>query len=613
MQQAIRDEQRAVVKASWRAIGAVVAAGLLSMPCGTLAADPDDRRIGWITLDGPVAEQDHPLAWLMGAEAGETLQGLIGRFDDAANRNDVAALVVHIKDFPANLAQISSLAQAMERVRNVGKTIHVFAEYYGPTELLLACAADEIVLQPGGFVSFPGLYAEELYLADTLSLVGLKADMVQVGDYKGASEQMARNSPSEQWSQNIDALLDDMWAQMCERLVAGRGFDEMELAAALDRGWSADAQLAQDLGLIDAAVDALDLKAHVAARAGTDRITTDLGESADSATFDLNNPFAMMSVLTTVPEHEPTRDTIAVIHIEGPIVDGESTTGFTGSSNVGSRTIRKALQRVEEEDLVKGMVVRINSPGGSAMASEMIWQGVRRVAAKKPVYVSIGSMAASGGYYIAVSGDKIFVDPVSIVGSIGVVGGKIVMGGLYEKIGVGVTPRLRGPHADLMSTSEPWTEAQRALIRAEMAEIYDLFAQRVKQGRGDTADLSRIGEGRLFTGRQAIENGMADGLADFDAVVERLAADAGLNEGAYDVMTYPGPKGLMEYMEEMFAMVSAPAGAGSRAATPTPALAPLRAIIGERAWPALADAIEGLMLLRDERVILMMPRAVVIR
>src|SRR5690606_7120002 len=135
------------------------------------------------------------------------------------------------------------------------------------------------------------------------------------------------------------------------------------------------------------------------------------------------------------------------------------------------------------DDLIKGVIIRINSPGGSATASEVIWRGVQRVAAKKPVWVSVGSMAASGGYYIAVAGDKIYVTPSGIVGSIGVVGGKISMGGLYDLLHVNVVERARGPRADLFSSSQPWTDQQRAFVRDKMAETYDLFTRRVAQGR----------------------------------------------------------------------------------------------------------------------------------
>jgi len=581
---------------------------LALLPALSLA---QDQRIGWIVIDGPIAERPEPLAWLMGPAAAPTLRQMTATIEDAARRADVPALVLHLKDFQGDLSQVLALGTAMDKVRDAGKRVHLFSENYGPMELLLGASADEVIMQAGGMVSFPGLYSEEMYLADTLKLVGLEADMVQIGDYKGAADQMARSTAGPEWSANIDALLDDLWAQMCERLRQGRRLNEAQWKQVLDRGWSADSQLAIELGLVDAAIDVVELKDHVAAAAGTSRFTQDLGPDAGEPGIDMANPLAVFAMLMREPDHTPRRSTIAVVHIDGPIVDGESAdAGFFGGSTVGSRTIREALYEIEKEDLVKGVVVRIDSPGGSAIASEIIWQGLRRVAEKKPVFVSVGSMAASGGYYIAVGADRIFVDPASIVGSIGVVGGKIVMGGLLDKIDVGITPRARGPRAALMSSTEPWSEADRALIRAEMQNIYDLFTKRVAQGRGSRIDLAKIAEGRLFTGRQSIANGMADGIRNFDETIGLLASEVGLDEGEYDVMTWPGPRSLTEMLESMMPMLAAPS---MRIAGPIAAVEAVRALVGEAAWESMRDALNALMLLRDRRVLLIAPRAIIVK
>ncbi|MCC6908982.1 MAG: signal peptide peptidase SppA [Phycisphaerales bacterium] len=581
-----------------------------ALPATALARQ--DQRIGWIVIDGPIVEQPSPLAWLFGADVEPTVRHMTAMIQDAAESDDIAALVIHLKDFQCGFSQVLALGAAMDDVRAANKRVHVFSENYGPMELLLGASADEVIMQTGGAVSFPGLYSEELYLADALGLVGLQADMVQVGDYKGAADQMARSSASPEWSQNIDALLDDLWAQMGERLREGRHLDDAQWQRVLDEGWSADAKQARSLGLIDTHLDILDLKDHVASQCGTDRVTLDLGPETDELQMDMTNPFAMMAMLMSEPDHTPTRPTVAVVHIDGPIVDGESTEGgLFGGASVGSRTVREALKRIEDEDLIKGVVVRIDSPGGSAIASEIIWQGLRRLAEHKPVFVSVGSMAASGGYYIAVGGDRIYVDPASIVGSIGVVGGKIVTGGLFEKINIGVTARARGPHAQLMSSTQPWDDSQRAMVRAEMKKIYDLFTSRVAAGRGNKVDLSKIAEGRLFTGRQAIGNGMADGIADFDQTIGMLAAKCGLSEGAYDVMTYPGPQSIPEMLESML-----PGGVHSpraQAASPLINVEAIRTLVGEGAWEQIRDSLNALMQLRERRVLLISPRAVVVK
>jgi protease-4 len=284
-----------------------------------------------------------------------------------------------------------------------------------------------------------------------------------------------------------------------------------------------------------------------------------------------------------------------------------------GGASVGSLTIRKSLREIEEDDRVKGLIVRINSPGGSAIASESIWIGLRRVAEVKPVWVSVGSMAASGGYYIAVGGDRIFVDPSSIVGSIGVVGGKIAMGGLYEKLKVHVVPRARGPVADMMSTVAPWSEEERAFVTARMKETYDQFVDRVKRGR-EGIDIGQTAEGRLFTGGRAVELKMADEVGGFSEALGALAKKTGLREGEYDVMDYPPAKSLQEALGEMAERFGVSASAGAvEGAGLAPLVSALRDAIGAKAWPGVRDAVQSLLQLRDEPVLVAMPRVLVFR
>jgi protease-4 len=325
----------------------------------------------------------------------------------------------------------------------------------------------------------------------------------------------------------------------------------------------------------------------------------------------MSNPFALLDMFASAGERGPTGPTIALLHIDGPIVDGESKPGgLMGEASVGSLTIRKALAEIEASDLVKGVVVRINSPGGSAIASESIWQGLRRVAESRPVWVSVGSMAASGGYYIAVAGDKMYVNPSSIVGSIGVVGGKIAMGGVYDKLKIHVVERARGPRASIMSSVAPWNDEQRALVRSRMQETYDLFTKRVATGRPGI-DLAATAEGRLFDGRRAIDLKMADQIGGVEDAIRELAVAVGLPEGAYDVLDYPAPPTLTEVLSdamERFGMGASAPGVGLDAIA-----AGVRDVVGPRAWPSLRDAAAALLQLRKEPVILASPRVLLFR
>jgi protease-4 len=458
-----------------------------------------------------------------------------------------------------------------------------------------------------------------MFLADTLKWAGLKADFVQVGDYKGASEQMARSSPSPQWSQNIDGLLDSMYGNIRGTIMTGYGLNDEQLDGAMTKLWMADMDEAKNVQMIDTVLDLpLLLKhlrnTHPKTLAWGEEVSTKVTGNAGG--MGGMNPFALMSMLEQEPDVTPDGDAIAVIHIDGAIVDGDSTSGgfFGGEGNVGSRTIRNALETVRANNDFKGAIIRVNSPGGSATASEVIWQGVRRLAERKPVWVSVGSMAASGGYYIAVAGDRIYVNPSSIVGSIGVVGGKISMEDLYGKLKVGVTTRSRGPKADMFASARGWDEKAIADVRAKMTDTYKLFTSRVEAGRKDI-DLSKTAEGRLFTGNKAIELKMADEIGSLDMAIDDLADRLNLDDYGYEVMHFPAPKSLAETLEETFKSVQAPGGLAKNAGMTPLQLAGqgIRELVGEQSWLQLQPQLEGFMQMREGKILLMNPSAIVVK
>lgn len=597
------------VRMAWVAVAAAGLAGAWSDAAWAGSAG-GGATVAFIEIEKELAERPGPMSWLTGEKETATLRGVVRLLERAAASEEYEGIVIRLKDPKIRTTQVEELSKAIAAAREAGKKVHLYAEGYGTSELLLGAAVDEVILQAGGAVTLPGLYMEEMYLADTLSWAGVTADMVQVGDYKGASETYARSSPSPEWNQNIDALLDGLYGQMRERIKAGRGLDDAALDRAMTRAWLAQGEDAIEAGLIDRELDWPEVHTHLVTTYGGEVKWKALGRE-QKPQIDASNPFAVLAKLSKPVDYSPKRPTIAVVHIEGPIVDGESSSGgLLGGESVGSRTVRKALSQIEESDLIKGVVLRINSPGGSAIASEVIWRGVRRVAEKKPVWVSVGNMAASGGYYIAVSGDRIYVNPSSIVGSIGVVGGKLALGGLMEKLKVNVVGRARGPMAAMFSSTVPWTEAQRAMVREKMAETYELFTRRVEQGRKGI-DLSKTAEGRLFTGGPAVELKMADVIGTLDDAIKDLAAEVGLKEGAYDVLDYPAPKSFAEMLEEMFGgMASARA---ESAGVFEEWAAVLEELLGAEAWTQVRGSVRALLELRREPVLLVSPRVLIVR
>lgn len=597
---------------------AVTCAAALILGAGAsfgMAADPTD--VGLIEIKSTPTERPSPLADLFGEGKGETLRQLVTLLDEAAADDALHAVVVRIREADLSTTQVEELGAAMDRVRAAGKKVHIFSDTYSTAELLLGAHADEIIMQSGGEVSLPGLYMEEMYLADTLNWVGIQPDFVQIGDYKGASEPMARSGPSPEWDQNISQLLDGLYSNLRTQLMTGRRLSDAQLDTAMQKAVMANGDTGKEVGLVDATLDLPDLESHLSRSYSAAVTWTNLTEpdGTGASAFDAPNPFMLFSRLMRPASHKPKRDTIAVLHIEGPIVDGESEDGgLFGGVSVGSVTIRRAIQEIHDQDRVKGVIVRINSPGGSAIASEVIWQGLERLSKDKPVWVSVGSMAASGGYYIAVAGDRIYVNPSSIVGSIGVVGGKLAMGGLYDKVKLHVVPRSRGPMGGVLGSAKPWTDAERGYIRGRMTETYDLFTRRVTAGR-EGIDLDTTAEGRLFTGNVAVTNKMADKVGGLSDAIADLAKEAGLAEGEYDVLDYPPAPGLAEMLEGMLGtMASAPAADDNTVRAPLAAgIGVLREVVGRDAWPQVRDNLSALMQLRRERVLLVTPSVLIRR
>ncbi len=567
-------------------------------------------KIGSIEIKGKPAAR--PGFSFLGSKKGHTLRELVDAIDSAANKEEVGAVLIRLKDAQISRAQTEELGAAIKRVRAAGKRVTVFSESYDTTDLLLGCYADEIIIQTGGPISVPGLHMEEMFLADTLAWAGAKADMVQIGEYKGANEQMTRAAPSKPWSENIDQLLDSLYANERTVLKTGRSMDDAKLDAALKQAWMADSQDAIKAGLVDTEIDLPELAKHVAGASSLESSKTmSLVAARDEMDLASANPFTLLSSIMKPPKREITQDSIAILHIDGTIVDGDSKSSFGGETSVGSRTIRNAIEDILDEDLVKGVIVRIDSPGGSAVASEVIWQGLKRLAAKKPVWVSVGDMAASGGYYIASAGQRVYINPSSIVGSIGVVGGKISLGGVYEKLKIHVTSRSRGPMAGMFDSATPWSEEQLALVRGRMSETFDLFKKRVSEGRHGI-DLAKTAGGWIFAGQKNLELKMADKVGGLHDALSDMGKQ--LNLSAYDVVDYPANSTFADMLENAFGSASAPeigsSFAGSALAAEFKRFA--SGIVGDSAWSQFCRAAEGLAQLRKEPVLLMNPNVLII-
>ena len=574
------------------------------------------ETVGWLELSGPLRQGPPPFAWVDPAHTDPSLGEVLSRIEHVADSEQAIGLVVHLDGPELSFTQMHAIAAEIEAVRAAGKRVVAFAQAYDLATYYLASAADVIALQHKGSVELNGMAMEEMYLAGLLEKIGVAADLMQVGRYKGADEPLTRTGPTEAWDENIAGLLDDLYGQLASAIAERRGWTLDELESKMAESWSLD-----DTGLLRARlVDRLadrDLTGVTEIEFGDAFVwDEDLGGATGGRAVP-KNPFAMMQTLFNAQPVRTTGPTVAVVHGYGAIHRGRSSIddGAFSSGSIGAQTVTELLGKLQDDDQVKGVVLRLDSPGGSALASEVMWQAIRRFGEEKPIVASVGSMAASGGYYMACAADDVYVSPQSILGSIGVVSGKLVFGDLYEKIGVSVTRRTRGPLAGMFNSVEGFNDTQRAAVRNAMEKIYDQFLDRVSIGRGSRLpDVAKVAEGRLFTGRQAVDHGMADAVGSLDDAIAAVAERAELDQGGYETLDLPRPLSLGEYLSEAFGVTSPAAMRNALAGGDLPAsLTALRALLSEPAWRSLNRQLEALLLLRDESTLMVSPTAIIVR
>ena len=511
----------------------------------------DDKKqllkVAYFDLSDPVTEKPAGFS-LFGGEQGMPLRTLIDRIRKAKDDADVRAVLLTIgAETSVNLAQAHELRDALGEVRRQGKRVFVYADGYDTAAYSLACSATDICLLPGGEIMIPGVGLETMFYKGAMEKVGVQADYIQIGEYKGAQEPYTRTEPTDELRGELTKLTDALYDEIVDGISLGRNVSRASVQQLID-DTIVTASAAKDRGFVDHVIDQDGLRTLIKDEIGGDvELVANYG-APKRESIDFSNPFALLSSLAkkAPPSDKPA---VAVIYAEGTIVDGGGEGGLLGGGGVGSEAMRKAFRMAMRDDNVKAVVLRIDSPGGSALASEVMWQSARRLAAKKPLIVSVGSMAASGGYYLASAGDYIFADPVGIVGSIGVVGGKFVMKDLFEKVGLNTEKFAKGRNAGLFSQNEPWSDRQRRMVRNWMQQTYDQFTQRILTTRSaKIADIDKVARGRIFLAKQAKELGMVDELGGTTAAIAYAAKRAGFTDaGSYDVRTVPPRRTLADY------------------------------------------------------------------
>jgi protease-4 len=511
------------------------------------AEDAKMPKVAYFDLTDPVLERGAEFNLFGGAQRGYTLHELLGAVRKAKDDANIKALLVTVRSGVISLAQAQELRDALLTLKDAGKPVYVYADEYDTTAYTVATGASDICLLGGGGIMIPGVGLEATFAKGLLDKVGVTADYVQIGEYKGAQEPFTRTEPTAELRGELTRLVDAMYAQIVDGIATHRNLSPDKVKAMIDKSLITATE-AKEQHFVDHLVDADGLRDLLKGVLKDDpNVLADYGKPKAEMP-DFSNPFAIFTMMAKRPEVSD-KPAVALIHAEGAIVDGAAEQGlFGGRNSVGSDDMREALRTAVRDGKIKAVVIRIDSPGGSALASEAMWQAVRRVAAKKPVVVSIGGMAASGGYYLASAGDVIYADPTAIVGSIGVVGGKFVTRDLFDKLGITSEPFRKGENADLFASDHKFTDGQRAQVTAWMKQTYDQFVDRILTTRkGKIVDIDKVARGRIFLAAQAKDLGMVDALGGVEAALVDAAGRAKLKPGEYEVRPVPGPKTLTDY------------------------------------------------------------------
>jgi protease IV len=515
-------------------IAIVVAVSTLGEP------DVPNKSVLVLKLSGEMPDYvpDDEFAKALGMQQGQSFTGILTQLRKAKIDERISAVLLDI-DFPGiGWGRADELRDAIKEFRTSGKPVFAYMELGTNREYYIATAADKIFVPPPGDLYINGFAAEAMFYKGSLDKLGIEADVIQIGPkYKNAPDQYTRKEMGEGQREVINAILDEYYGRFTVAIAESRKKTPEDVMAMIDNA-PFNALQAKELGLIDEAWYRTqvedDLKAKLGYKDTEDLRTIKASEYRDvpSDSLGLNNG-----------------EKVAVIFASGAINVGSSGSGPFSDEMVGSDTIVAAVNKAAEDKSIKAIVLRVDSPGGSALASDLMWYAIENAKEKKPVVVSMGDVAASGGYYISCNADRIVAQPATLTGSIGVFMGKPVVKGLYEWLGISNEYVMRGKNAGIFRETEKWTPEERAKMEEQTRTIYyNNFIPKVATGRKKSfEEADSLGQGRVWTGTQAKANGLIDEFGGLERAIAIAKELAGLSADK-DVrrVVLPEPKPFFE-------------------------------------------------------------------
>jgi protease-4 len=537
----------------WLVLGLLA---VMLLPGPALAA----KKIVRVLLDTQVLEapaEPFSLSVLFTGEQPKTLLEWERMIRRAADDSEIAGMALIIAEPHIGLAQVEELTAALKEFREKGKKVYCYLDQGGNASYALACAADHVTLADMSELSITGINATSIYFKGLLDKIGVQADMLHCGAYKSAVEPFTRTEPSPEAAENMNWLLDGIYQSWLQLMANGRGLDIEQIKTAVNSA-PLRADQALQLKLVDQVSSFAGYRELIHKEYGKDVEVLKKVKKSTSEELTSSDLFSFMTQLfsklseTAEAKKQPG---VAVLYIDGGITMGKSEPDlFSAGQSAGSTTIRAAFEKARKNDNVKAVVVRVDSPGGSALASDIMWQAARRTAEEKPLVVSMGAVAGSGGYYVSVPGQTIFADAATITGSIGVLGGKLVWHELLsDKLGITSTEYPRGAHAGIMSPERNWSDSERAFMQNYIEEVYEQFKARVEQSRGERlkAKLEDIAGGRVYTGEQAVKLGLVDKIGGLSDAIRYVAQKADLGD-KYEIYVYPEKRDILQELMAQF-------------------------------------------------------------
>ncbi|MEJ7577819.1 MAG: signal peptide peptidase SppA [Pyrinomonadaceae bacterium] len=447
---------------------------------------------------------------LFGADT-SSLASILSQIKKAKVDKRIGGILLEVDFSAAGWAKADELRDAITDFRQSGKPIYAYIEIGADKEYYIATACDKIFVPPAGDLFIDGLSSEAMFFRGSLDKLGIYPDFAQIGKYKNAPDQYTRREMSDAQREVTNAILDDIYNRIINTIASSRRKTPDEVRTLIDTAPHRAPQALQ-AGLIDGTLYREQVERELKKRLGykdDDELRT-----VSAADYRRVRPESLKL---------NTGERIAVIYASGGINSGSSDGGGPfGDQSVGSDTMVKALNDARDDKTIRAIVLRVDSPGGSAYASDLVWQAVEEAKKKKPVVVSMSDVAASGGYYIATNANRIVAHPSTITGSIGIYAGKPVMKGFYDWIGVSSEYTLRGKNAGMYRETEPFTPEERAKFESMIGDFYyNAFLPKVAQGRGRTTEyVDSIAQGRVWTGTQGRERGLVDEFGGMERAIE---------------------------------------------------------------------------------------------